>query len=212
MRTRQGCSRLRRVASITRARNPRRAAPHAAAKAFGFRFRALQFIEPGERLTSGHAREPVAHERGVDDHAVLAEHVREPAMVDVERRALLLEAHPAMNDHLPQSVAGFLRERRRRIESMAHLRRVDAEQTDTTKPRNGDCVAVGDGGYDHGIGSLGSRAERKRLSYCDGRNEHSGQNLHTHLRLARDRAETKTRFCNRPTTNRSRTEVGLEYD
>jgi len=171
--------------------------PHPAPEAFRFGFRASQLVEARERRTRGHARQTVAYERGVDEESVLTEHIREPAAVDIEDSAILLEAHPSMQHHRDQTFARFLRERRRRIESVSHLRRVDAEQPHATESRNADRVAVGDGGDDDGIGSLESRARRECVRNCHGRREHGGQNLHTHLHLARDRAKCRYALCNR---------------
>ena len=163
-------------------RNPRRAAPHPAAITARFRFGAPQFVEARQRCARGDARETVAHELGVDEQAVFAEDVREPAAIRVDPLPVLLEAHPAMEDHLSQAIARLLRERRRGVEPVPQFGRIDAEQADAAELRDGDCVAVENGGYDHRLGSFGSSAERHGLNNCHGRCERSGQNLHTHLR------------------------------
>jgi len=151
-------------------------------KAARLRFGALQFVESCQRRAGDHAREAVAHHLGVDEHAVFTKHVRESPAIAIEGLAVLLEPHPAMEDQLFQTIARFLRERRRGIEASTEFRRIDAEQPDAAELRDGDRVAVGDRGHHHRLGSFGPGAERNGLSNCHGRREHHGQNLHTHLR------------------------------
>jgi hypothetical protein len=130
--------------------------------------------------------------------AVFAEDVCGLAAMFVEHPAVVLQPHPATEDQFAQTIARFLRERRRCCGSAAQLRRFDPEEPDAAVFRDGDGAAVGDRGHSHGFGSSRSRAERNGLSYCHGRNEHSRQNLHTHLRWRGDRA-TESHFCNRGT-------------
>jgi hypothetical protein len=138
-------------------------------KALRLGFRAFQFVEARQRRVGGRPRETVAHERGVDEQPVLAKHVRGLSMPSIESPAVVLQPHPAMEDHLDQAVARFLRERRRRPGSAARFRRRDAEQPNAAEGRDGNRVAIVDRVDHHRLGSSGSRAERNGLSYCHGR-------------------------------------------
>jgi len=111
----------------------------------------LELVEPHERHPRRHAREPLAHQHDVRAAAVAHDHISEPALVDVESLAVGLEPHPAVQHKPGQLVAGRIRERRRRVETAANLRRVDSQQTHTPERRHVDRVAIEDSANQHGI-------------------------------------------------------------
>ena len=59
-----------------------------------------------------------------------------------------------MQHEAGQFVSSGIRERRRRVEAPANLRRVDPEQSNPPERRDVDGVAIKDGANQHGIRSI----------------------------------------------------------
>ncbi len=135
---------------------------------------------------------------------VFGEHVGEVTTVDVERRAFLFQAHPPMQHQLREPVASFASERRGGVVTAANLRRVDAQQPHTADRGDVDGVAVDDGANEHRIGPRGARGERGRLNGSNSGHQHSDQNLHSRLHLARVCADREGRGCKQRTREEAR--------
>ena len=144
----------------------------------------LEFIEPRERHPRTDAGEPIADQRGVHEHAVLAHDVREMAVVDVERGTFLLETHPVPQDERGKPFACLAREGGRRVEAVADLGGVDTEQPHATDSRDINRVAVDHGANQHGIRACDACSDRWRLNGCNNGDKPSEQILHTLLLLA----------------------------
>jgi len=75
-------------------------------------------------------------------------------VVGIERRALLLETNPSMQDERRQPIARFAAERCGGVEPMADFRRIDPQQPHAAERGDVDRVAVNDGAHQHGFRSF----------------------------------------------------------
>jgi hypothetical protein len=113
-----------------------------------FVFGAPQFVQPPRRQAGRDACESFAHQRRIDEHAVIADDVRKPAPVGVERGTLSLEMHPAAENQLGEPIARLARKRCRGVESAADLRGVDPQQPYPAQARDRYGVPVENRGHE----------------------------------------------------------------
>jgi hypothetical protein len=110
-----------------------------------------------------HAREPFAHERGVDELAGFQHHVRAMHRRAAATSIVVLEADPTLNDQRFQPLA-----------STGAGLRLDAEKTHAANGGDGHGVARGDA----------RDQDRITAKNCSGRHDRRDQFLHAHLQLA----------------------------
>jgi hypothetical protein len=149
-----------------------------------FRLRTLQLVEARQRHTRRYAREPFAHHRGIDEHAVFAHYVGEMAIVGVEAIAFLLESNPPMQNERPKALPRLEAERRRRVEPAPDLGRIDAEQPHASDACDVDRVAVEHRAHDDRLRSRDAGARQRELKKCNAYRKCRWQNLHSRLRLS----------------------------
>ncbi len=131
----------------------RRLAPHPFSELLRLGLGTFELVETRERHTRRDPRQALANHHHIRADAVFGDDIRQTPLIDVDAiaGAVALETHPAMQEHAGELVARGIRKRRRRVEALTDLRRIDSKQADAAHRRDIDRVAVDDGADQQGI-------------------------------------------------------------
>jgi hypothetical protein len=131
---------------------------------------AFELVETRNRRPRRDTGQAFAHEHRVCADAVFAQHIGQMTLIRIDLGAVCLETHPSPQHEIRQPISRGAGKRRRRIESTANFRSVDAQQPDTPHSDDVDGVSVDDGTHQYRIRAPQRDCRCARMAQRDGSN------------------------------------------